>query len=392
MSEGPIPVMLFSNTRVRGGAEEHMLTLLRGLDRKSFRLHLVCSPEVADALRADLPPDVELLPLLFAQPYQMGPARQLRKWIRERRIQILHSHLFTSSLCASPVGWTCRVPLILETPHVRESWRRGWKADNFSVDRAAGRFVDHYIAVSYANARYLRDEKGLPERKIRVIQNGTDLSRFSPAHVPPAGMREEVGAGPSDPLMLVAARLEPQKGHKVLLDAMPAVLKEFPSARLLCVGDGVLRQELELQTQELGIEANVRFLGFRSNVRDWLALCDFTILPSFYEGLPLVAVESLAAGRTMVATAVDGTPEVILNGETGITVPPANTGALAEGICSMLRSPAMRQRMAEQGRAHVLEHFSQEKQVSETSAFYVEALGHPKAVKKGRATRQAVAS
>ncbi len=261
MSEGLIPVMLFSNTRVRGGAEEHMLTLLRGLDRKSFRLHLVCSPEVADAVRDDLPPDVELLPLMFAQPYQMGPARQLRKLIRERRIQILHSHLFTSSLCASPVGWTCRVPLILETPHVRESWRRGWKADNFSVDRAAGRFVDHYIAVSYANARYLRDEKGLPERKIRVIQNGTDLSRFSPAHVPPAGMREELGVGLGDPLMLVAARLEPQKGHKVLLDAMPAVLKEFPRHGCCAWAMACLRQELEQQTQELGIAGECAFFG-----------------------------------------------------------------------------------------------------------------------------------
>lgn len=390
MNDAPIPVMLFSNTRVRGGAEEHMLTLLRGLDRKDFRLHLVCSPEVAEAVRPDLPADVELLPLLFAQPYQAGPALMLRRWIQARHIQILHSHLFTSSLCASPVGWSCRVPLILETPHVRESWRRGWKADNFTIDRAAGRFVDRYIAVSYANARYLRDEKGLPERKIHVIQNGTDLGRFNPSHLAPPGMREEIGIGPGDPVMLVAARLEPQKGHKVLLDAMPEVVREFPQARLVCLGEGVLRQELEEQTRKLGLEANVRFLGFRGNVRDWFALCDFTILPSFYEGLPLVAVESLAAGRTMVATAVDGTPEVIINGRTGITVSPGDPKALAEAICTLLRSPALRQRMAEQGRAHVLEHFSQEKQVSETAAFYLQMLNRVPVAENRRST-QAVA-
>jgi glycosyltransferase involved in cell wall biosynthesis len=392
MNKDPIPVMQFCNTSVRAGAEEHILTLLRGLDRNEFRLHLVCGPEVAGAVRADLPQDVELLPLFFPTPSHVAGAARLRRWIKERRIQVLHSHLFRSSLCASPVGWMCRVPLVVETPHVRESWRRGWKANNFTIDRIAGRFVDRYIAVSYANARYLTEVKGLPEKKVQVIQNGTDLSRFNPAHFPPSGMRSEFGIGAVDPVMLVAARLEPQKGHSVLLNAMPEVLREFPNCRVFCLGDGVLRQELELQAQQLGLQENVCFLGFRSDVADWLALCDFTILPSFYEGLPLVAVESLAAGRTMVATAVDGTPEVIVNGRTGITVLPGDPAALAAAICSMLRSPELRQRLAEQGRAYVLARFSQERQVRETSDFYLEALGRTTSLVRSGEAPQAVAS
>ena len=392
MMEGPIPVMQFSNTSVRAGAEEHILTLLRGLDRKEFRLHLVCSPEVADAVRPDVPSDVELLPLFYPSPSHLGGATRLGRWLRERRIQVLHSHLFTGSLCSSPVGWMCRVPLVIETPHVRESWRRGWKAKNFTVDRMAGRFVDRYIAVSYANARYLIEEKRLPEKKVRVIQNGTDLSRFNPAHVPPPGLRAELGIGTVDPVILVAARLEPQKGHSVLLGAMPEVLREFPNLRVLCLGDGVLRNELEGQAKQLNLLDNVRFLGFRNNVSDWLALCDFTVLPSFYEGLPLVAVESLAAGRAMVATAVDGTPEVVINGRTGITIPPGDPSALAAAICSLLRSPAVRQRLADQGRAHVLEHFSQERQVLETGEFYREALGRTQPSVPRHEMRQVVAS
>ena len=392
MNQMPIPVMHFSNTHVRGGAEEHILTLVRGLDRNQFRLHLVCSPEVSDALRRDVPPDVELLPLLYPTPSHVAGAVRLAGWIRARHVQILHSHLFTSSLCASPVGWICRVPAVLETPHVRESWRRGWKANNFTIDRLAGRFVDRYIAVSYANAHYLTEVKGLPDNKVRVIQNGTDLSRFNPSYVPPVGMRAELGFAVGDPIMLVAARLEPQKGHTVLLSAMPEVLREFPKARLVCLGDGVLRQEFEQQSQQLGLQSNVRFVGFRSNVADWLALCDFTVLPSFYEGLPLAAVESLAAGRPMVATAVDGTPEVVLNGRTGITVPAGDPKALSEAIRSMLRSPALQQRMAEQGRAYVLERFSQERQVRETADFYMETLGHSRVSTHDDGSRQAVAS
>ena len=382
MNSAPIPVMFFSNTRVRGGAEEHVLTLLRGLNRNSFRLHLVCSPEVAEAVGADVPRDVELLPLQFRRPSDAASAVKLREWIRERSVQVLHSHLSYSSWFASPVGWSCRVPLIVETPHIRESWRKGWKADT-TFDRMAARFVDRFIAVSYANAKYLVEHKGLPARKIRVIQNGSDLGRFNPAHVAPAGMLEELGFALGDPVLLVAARLEPQKGHAVLLDAMPLVLREFPKTRLICLGEGVLRDQLEEQSQHLGLHASVRFVGFRRNVQDWLALSDFTVLPSFFEGLPLVAIESLAAGRTMVASAVDGTPEVIVNGQTGITVPSGDSPALAEAICSLLRSPDSRARLARQGRTWVLEHFTQERQVRETGEFYLEGLGRPSAAAPG---------
>ena len=390
MSDAAIPVMHFSNTRVRGGAEEHILTLLRGLNRNSFRLHLVCSPEVAEAVGADLPKDVELLPLRFGLPSDLGSAVRLRTWIRGRRIQVLHSHLSYSSWFASPVGWSCGVPLIVETPHIRELWRKGWRA-NTAFDRMAARFVDRFIAVSHANAKYLVEHKGLPVRKIRVIQNGSDLSRFNPAHVAPDGMREELGIAPADAVLLVAARLEPQKGHAVLLDAMPTVLREFPNAKLVCLGEGVLRDQLEQQSQRLGLQASLRFVGFRRNVDDWLALCDFTVLPSFYEGLPLVAVESLAAGRTMVASAVDGTPEVIVNGRTGITVPAGDSRALSEAICMLLRSHTLRDRLAEEGRAWVLERFTQERQVRETGELYLEALGQAKVSDTCAERRQAVA-
>jgi glycosyltransferase involved in cell wall biosynthesis len=120
----------------------------------------------------------------------------------------------------------------------------------------------------------------------------------------------------------------------------------------------------------------VRFVGFQSNVADWFALGDLTVLPSFYEGLPLVAIESLAAGRPVVATAVDGTPEVVVHGFTGLTVPPGDSCRLAEAICILLRSPEMRHNFGRQGRQWVETHFKQEKQVRETQGFYIWAREH----------------
>jgi glycosyltransferase involved in cell wall biosynthesis len=370
----PLSVLYFTNEFTRGGAEEHILTLLRGLDRALFRPSLVCSPGLAGLLKADLPVDVEVVPLSVRHPWQVGAALKLARIIRERRVDVLHSHLFYSSLFASPLGWLCRVPAVVETPHVRELWRQGWLKSRYGIDRLAGRFVDFYIAVSEANARYLVKQKGLPARKIVVILNGCDIEQFEPDRAPSPDLRERLGFGPSDPVLMVIGRLEPQKGHRVLLEAMTAVLGRFPQARLVCVGDGALREALEHHARELGLTHTVRFVGRQSNMRDWLALAELTVLPSFYEGLPLVAIESLAAGRPVVATEVDGTPEVVVDGRTGLLVPPNDSGRLAEAICHLLGHEELRHRLGRAGRDWVRERFTHERQVRETQNLYLRAL------------------
>jgi glycosyltransferase involved in cell wall biosynthesis len=369
MPDRRLSILLFSNTLARGGAEEHILTLLRGLDRTRFRPLLACTPEVAAKLGGDVPDDVPVTALRLRRPKDTGAARQLLQLLRRERIDVLHSHLFYSSLFASPLGWLARVPLVVETPHVSERWRHGLKG-HYAVDRMFGRFVHRYIAVSEANRRYLIDEKRLPGSKIVVIHNGCDLRRFDPRHRVPDGLRASLGFEDSDPVLVVIGRLEPQKGHRVLLDALPLVMREFPAMRLVCVGEGALRAELEAKSAALGLANAVRFVGQQANVPDWLALADVAVLPSLYEGLPLAAIETLAAQRAMVATAVDGTPEVIVDDQTGLLVPPEDAGALAGALCRLLRDPALRASLASAGRERVAQHFSEERQVARTEALY----------------------
>lgn len=375
MKTAPINVLYFSNSLARGGAEEHVLTLLRGLDRGLFQPHIVCTPAVAEMLRPDLPRDVEAIPLCLRRPGDLRAGRRLVKILSERRVDILHSHLFYSSLFASPVGWWCRVPVIVETPHIREAWRHGWLKGRFVVDRLVGRFVDHYIAVSESNARYLTQEKRLPARKVVVIQNGCDLTRFDPSRVVPAGVKRSLGFGVDDPVLVVIARLERQKGHRVLLEALPAVHRQFERARVVCVGDGALRGELEREVANLGLAGSVRFVGYQSDVTDWLALADVVVLPSFFEGLPLVTIEALAAARPVVATAVDGTPEVVVDGKTGLTVPPGDSTRLAGAICRLLGNGELRRALGRAGRRWVEAHFSAERQIQRTQEFYLAACG-----------------
>ncbi|HLJ17357.1 MAG TPA: glycosyltransferase family 4 protein [Bryobacteraceae bacterium] len=384
MADRGISVVHFTNSVARGGVEEHILTLLGGLDRRQFRLQFVCTPDVAEQMRPDLPSDVTLYPLHFRKPSAALSALRLMRILRQCRADILHSHLFYSSLFASPVGRACGVPVILETPHLREEWRKGRFKSKFVVDRAVGRLVDRYIAVSEANAQYLSEVKRLPKKKITVVRNGADLSKFSPAKFNPAqldtagGVTDELkkalGFRETDPVLLAIARLEPQKGHRILLEALSGLRCEFPSVRLVCLGDGQLRLELERIVRDRGLSENVRFVGFQKNVCDWLALADISVLSSFYEGLPLAAIESLAAGKPVVATAVDGTPEVVIDRKTGLIVPAGDPARLAGAILDLLRDPERARTFGNSGRRWVLENFTQERQIAETQALYLRMI------------------
>ncbi|MGH9473618.1 MAG: glycosyltransferase family 4 protein [Terriglobales bacterium] len=369
----PLTVAYFSNTLARGGAEEHVLTLLRGLDQRRFRPALVCTPQLAEQLQADLPAGVEVQCLAPRRPAQLAAAARLGSWFWRRRPEIVHSHLFYASLFASPLARLAGVPVVIETPHLREKWRQGGLKSGYLVDRMVARGVDYFVAVSAANARYLAREKGLPERKIVTILNGCDCERFAALPAPSPELRARLGLEPGAPVLAVLGRLEPQKGHAVLLEAMPAVLRRFPRARLLCVGAGRLAEELRARAQALGIESAVRFAGFQSDVRPYLALATITVLPSFYEGLPLAAMESLAAGVTIVATAVDGTPEIVRHEETGLLVPSGDPPALAAAINRLLQDDAWRARLAQHGRVWVRQNFDRRRQIESTQALYLEA-------------------
>jgi glycosyltransferase involved in cell wall biosynthesis len=374
-----IPLAFFTNELARGGAEEHMLTLLRGLDRARFRLSLVCPDRLAPLLAMDLPADVTLCEIDLHSPKQLREAGRLRAFLRREQIAILHSHGFYSSLYASPIGRICRLPVIIETSHATEVWRKGWKS-YFFIDRLVGRCVDYYIAVSHAIAQYLVEVKGLPWRKVRVIQNGCDLGRFDATpqdHTGPESQRDfrsELGFGRNDPILLVIGRLEPQKGHSVMLQALASLRPGFPNVRLVCVGEGALRTQLERQTEALQLREAVRFVGYQTNIPDWLGLAEVVVLPSLFEGLPLTTIEALAARRPLVATAVDGTPEVVVDGHTGLTVPPADPQALADAIARLLRDPALASSLANKGHAWVSQHFSQERQIRQTEQLYLEAF------------------
>src|SRR5579883_469651 len=188
-----------------------------------------------------------------------------------------------------------------------------------------------------------------------------------------AALREQLQIPPQAPVLVVVARLEPQKGHAVLLRALPRVLASFPATRLICVGAGSLAADLRAEAGALRVAHAVRFAGFQADIRPFLALAAISILPSFYEGMPLVAMESLAAGVAMIATDVDGTPEIIVHGQTGLLVPPGDPAALAAAILRLLADDSLRAALAANGQAWVRRRFDRHRQIQATQELYVSA-------------------
>ncbi|MGB9606521.1 MAG: glycosyltransferase family 4 protein, partial [Bryobacteraceae bacterium] len=233
------PVMLLVNSRVRGGVEEVVVALAKGLASRNYETHLAAPAPLLESWRAELAGQrVRQVAVELGGLRRAGEFGRLARYLREHRIRLLNTHLFRSTLFAAPIARAAGVPVIIETAHGPEAWRRGWLKRSGVVDRLIERLVTANIAVSEANRRYLIEQKRYPPEKIHVIPNGRDLSRFaSVTTAQVAAVRARVDAQPEDRLLLAVGRLEPQKDPLTLLDAFARVAQSFPAAKLVLAGE-----------------------------------------------------------------------------------------------------------------------------------------------------------
>jgi glycosyltransferase involved in cell wall biosynthesis len=298
----------------------------------------------------------------------------LAKLLRHARFDILHAHMFWSSLFASPIARVCGLPAIVETLHGTEAWRTGWKA-NRMVDRATTLFVSRYVAVSQSDADFLQTRKRVAPENISLIHNGIDIRRFSIAPHVRGTIRQSLGIAEGDPVLVVVARFHPGKGHRVLLDAMRHLHPAYPNLKLICLGEGELEAELRDTCARFGLTDFVRFAGYQKNVPEWLAAADINVLPTFYEGFPLTVLEAMAAGLPTVASNVGGIPEAIEHGVSGLLVPPANPQSLADAIAALLDDARMRRQLGQAARTRLERDFLLTRQIKLTEQMYVELCG-----------------
>lgn len=272
-------------------------------------------------------------------------------------------------------AWAARragVPHVLRTEHLPFLIKKRWQHEEYMYRIGE---VETIICVSEGvRQSYLK--AGAPESKMCVVRNGIRIvPHVGSGKTPKKRILKELGLGPDARLVLTVGRMKRQKGYRYLLGAVPDVVSQVPEAHFLFAGDGPLESKLKAQAESYGLQRNVHFLGHRPDVRELLSACDLFVLPSLFEGLPLVVLEAMAAGRPVVATRVCGTAEAVMDGQTGRLVPARNSKALAKAKVQALRSPEEAASWGRAGCERVMRHFTSSRMVSETSSIYSRALG-----------------
>ncbi len=263
------------------------------------------------------------------------------------------------------LGHAADIPVIVRTEHLPYLLT---DPEQQAEHRTGLALVDATICVSQAAAESVR-AAGLAHPRLRTIPNGVAAPR---APADRAAVRRGLGLPSDTAVILTVARFTPQKGHATLLAAWPDIAREALGATLLLVGDGPTRPESEAAAAGF---AAVRFLGNRDDVPDLMAAADLLVLPSRFEGLPLVVLEAMAAGLAVVATDTPGTAEAVIGGETGLLVPPDDAPALARAVAAALDDATARGRMAEAGRARWRQRFTAARMARDTLDLYDEAVG-----------------
>jgi glycosyltransferase involved in cell wall biosynthesis len=352
-----------------------------GENTKKLRvLHLITSFEVGGTERQA----VELLKRIDRRPqfpltsfYNANAAKQLmrlRDWMIKEQAHILHAHDFYAGLLGAAAGRLARVRVIACQRHIRLSDRRAHEWGTRLTHRLAHRVLVNSEAI---RDHLLAGGRVAPE-KIVVIRNGLSAAAERAMldndgrSKRRAALLRELNLGEGAKLIGIVARLQPVKGHRYFIEAAGRIAAAEPNVHFLLVGDGALRREIEEQAARLGVNDRLHLLGDRHDAALIAAGFDVAVSASLSEGLPNAVMEAMAAGAPVVATAVGGTTELVIDGATGFLAPPANADALARRILDALRNPELSSRMAAHGRRRVLGLFSMRRMVESVERLYDE--------------------
>jgi glycosyltransferase involved in cell wall biosynthesis len=337
-----------------GGSERHLLTLLPALAERGVDVRFL---GLDDTSRAP-DPFYEALSVPFermAAPHDLDPRLAVRVRRATREADLVHTHLVHADVYGA-LG----ARVLVSTKHNDDPFRTG--AFRY-VERALTHRASRIIAITNALARFQVERVGLPREKVEVIHYGLDE--------PPGPW----GTNPADDVpgdarvLLAVCRLEPQKGIDVAIRALPEVVARHPDARLVVLGEGPQRAELEEPARSLG--APVHLLGRVPDVAAWLRRAELLVHPVRWEGFGLALLEAMLASLPVVATRVSSIPEIVVDGETGLLVSPDDTAALAAALNRVLEDP---NGYGAAGQARARQEFSVAHMADRTLAVYESVL------------------
>lgn len=352
-----------------GGAERVVLDLAKVQRASGHHVSVVTLSNARGAMAPEFRSAVDTFEAVPKRAHGTDPVLPFRlaRWFRSHRTQVVHTHNELPLIYAAPAGRLARLAVV-HSKHgiVGVSRRAHW------LRRAAARAADVFVAVSTATAEVATTNRECAPAQLRVVTNGTDLSRFPAPHGERARIRAELGIPADARVLVTVGRLVPEKNHALLVRAVAPLLRE--DRRLVLVGDGVLRDELRALVDATSGGRFVHLTGARQDVPALLASADAYVLSSDSEGLPVGLIEAWAAGLPVVATAVGGIPAALENERTGILVPPGDEPALRTALARALEPDAALAQMAARGCRHAKETYSAEQMAAAYHSLYEACL------------------
>jgi glycosyltransferase involved in cell wall biosynthesis len=367
MSGPRTPVLLLGDTLNVGGTEGQFAEVACGLDRSRWDLHVACvraeGPLRARLEGAGLQP-WSLGPSSFKSPGLVVAILRLATYLRRHAVRLVHCFDFYSNILGVPAARLARTPAVIASQRDMGDLRsRGQQ----SIHSVALGLATHILVNSEAIAVRLAHTRVARQKRLGVVPNGVDLTRFEPAAAPPN----------SGGVTTVAtlANLRPEKGLVQLVEAAAIVTRRAHRARFVIWGDGPLRTDLEARIRTLGLTGSVEMRGATREPAQALKQCQIFVLASLSEASSNVVLEAMATGLPVVGTRVGGTPGLVDDHRTGLLVPPDDASALAEAILRLIEAPAMATEMGAQGRSRALAEFGMDRMHERIDRFYCRALG-----------------
>lgn len=329
-----------------GGARQ-VLYIMEGLQQLGISNVLACPPDSDIAQAARHVAQVHEIPM--KGDVDIGLVRRLKNVIRQTHPDLVHLH----SRRGADV-WGGVAALKMQVPSVLS--RRVDNPENAWWAQCKYRLYDHVIAISEGIRQVLLSE-GIEAEHVTCVRSAVDAAPYLHT-VERDAFAKEFGI-PQDSLVIgVVAQLIERKGHRYLLEAMPAILARFPNVQVLFFGKGPLHDELLQLIEQQGLTAQVHLAGFRTDLPQWLGGLDLLVHPADMEGLGVSLLQAAAAAVPVIASAAGGLPEAVADKKTGILIPPGDIPALTAAIIELLANPALRHQYGQAGRARVLAEFS----------------------------------
>jgi glycosyltransferase involved in cell wall biosynthesis len=379
---------------VVGGAQENTVASVLGLRQKpGVEVHLISGPTTGpegslESEFADTPEIFTRVPELVRPIHPLKDwfaLRQLEKILREQKPDIVHTHSGKAGILGRLAARRAGVPVILHHIHGPSFGPFQGVLANWiftAAERHAAGVTTHFVCSAQAMTRlYLAAGIGRPEMYTRIF-SGFPVEPFANAANDPA-LRSQLGLAPDAFVIGKIARLAPLKGHEDLFTAFQKLLPQFPRARLLLVGDGRLRTQLEARARALGLADKVVFTGLvpPGDVPRYVGIMDCLAHLSAREALSRALPQALAAGKPVVSYDFDGADEICLDGETGFLVRTGDTATITQRLLQLANDAPLREQLGRQGRQFVRGNFAVEQMVNNLYALYLKLAADVKMTK-----------